>query len=109
MKIDFNEIKEQHLEHFKGGEGAMDAHMYVDETGRILKGTLQPGCTIGLHKHEGSSETVYIVSGNGTMLYDGAEEALKAGDVSYCPEGHEHSLINSGTEPLVFIGVVPNL
>jgi len=109
MKINFDEIALQNLEHFKGGEGTMAANMYVDDTARILRGVLQPGCSIGMHKHEGSSEAVYIISGTGTMLYEGTKEELSAGNVSYCPEGHSHSLVNTGSEPLVFVGFVPNL
>lgn len=109
MNVDFEKIEEKRFEHFKGGEGTMVARMYVDDSIRILKGYLEPGATIGMHAHEGSSETVYILGGTGKMLYDDTEEPLKAGSCSYCPEGHKHSLVNTGNEPLWFIGVVPNL
>jgi hypothetical protein len=28
-------------------------------------------------------------------------------DCHFCPEGHEHTLVNDGDEPLVFYAVVP--
>lgn len=39
--------------------------------------------------------------------FKGGEERLSAGDFHYCPDGHEHSLINDGDSDLVFIAVVP--
>ena len=55
----------------------------------------------------GLSKMVYIVEGEGKVLFDDTEEAVKPGMVHYCPEGHSHSLINNGSEDLVFYAVVP--
>lgn len=109
MNVDFNNIEEKRFPNFKGGEGTMVAKMYVDDSIRILRGYLEKNSTIGMHTHEKSSETVYILSGVGKMIYDDKEELLEAGSCSYCPEGHAHSLVNTGDEPLRFLGVVPNL
>lgn len=109
MKVDFDSIEEQRMPGFKGGKGVTVARMYVDDSVRILKGYLEKDSTIGMHTHEGSSETVYILSGTGKMLFDDTEELLSAGSCSYCPEGHAHSLVNTGDEPLCFLGVVPTL
>lgn len=38
---------------------------------------------------------------------DGAELRIEAGQAHYCPEGHEHSLINDTESDLVFFAVVP--
>ena len=62
--------------------------------------TLEPGASIGLHTHQGNSEIIYILSGTGKVLYDGAYETLVPGACHYCPEGHEHSLINDGKDEL---------
>lgn len=109
MKVDFSAIEEKRHPNFKGGEGVMVGRMYEDDTIKILKGYLEKDSTIGMHTHEGNSETVYILSGVGKMIYDGVEEPLQAGSCSYCPEGHSHSLVNTGDEPLCFLGVIPNL
>ena len=109
MKIDFDAIKEERLEHFKGGEGTLVAKRYLGDDITILNGYLEKGASIGMHTHEGSSETVYIFGGVGKMIYEGTEEPLKAGSVSYCPEGRTHSLVNTGDEPLYFMGVIPKL
>ncbi|MBQ1739461.1 MAG: cupin domain-containing protein, partial [Clostridiales bacterium] len=50
---------------------------------------------------------IFILEGEGKVLFDDKEFPVKPGEVLYCPEGHSHSLINNGTEDLVFYAVVP--
>ena len=66
-----------------------------------------PGASIGLHTHETSSEVIYILEGEGKVLYDGAYEAVSAGSCHYCPKGHTHSLINDSEKDLYFLAVIP--
>lgn len=107
MIINFNEMSEKTLPHFKGGEGEMIAKMYDGELGKILLGKLESGNTIGYHKHEDSSEIIYIVSGKADFLYDDGTEEVAAGGCHYCPKGHSHSMINNGPEDLIFFATVP--
>ena len=107
MLIDFSTIHEVKIPGFYGGEGVTAARMYADRHGKIMSGALEPGASIGLHAHEGSSEIVYILSGTGRALYDGGTERLATGVCHACPPGHTHSLINDGAEPLVFFAAVP--
>lgn len=107
MVFPFGQIAEEEFPHFKNGEGCLHAKMQFDGKNRILMGRLEPGNTIGYHKHETNSEIIYILSGAGKCLIDDGEEALAAGDCHYCPQGHSHSLINNGTEDLIFFAVVP--
>lgn len=100
MKVEFGAIEETAILGFKGGEGVTHARMFADGRNRIMRGRLEPGCSIGLHTHEGSSEIVYVLSGTGKALYGGGEERLAPGDCHYCPEGHAHSLVNDGTQTL---------
>ena len=93
MKVEFGAMEETAIPGFKGGEGVTHARMFADGRNRIMRGRLEPGCSIGLHTHEGSSEIVYVLSGTGKALY--------------CPEGHAHSLVNDGTQTLEFFAVVP--
>lgn len=108
MKIDFEGMERTVIPRFKGGEGETVARMYTDELGRIMRGTLPPGSSIGLHIHDTSSETVYILSGTGKVLYDGSYETVGPGDCHYCPKGHSHSLINDSAGLLEFFAVIPN-
>ena len=107
MLIEFDKMEEQVIPHFLGGEGSLRAKMRVDELGKILHGVLEPGSTIGLHTHDTSSETIYILAGTGKVLYDGGYEPLSAGSCHYCPKGHTHSLINDSDANLEFFAVVP--
>lgn len=100
-------IKESLAPNFKGGEKSFASRAFSDGKNKMMKGRLVPGASIGLHRHEGNCEMIYVLEGSGKMLYDGGEERLSAGDFHYCPDGHEHSFINDGDSDLVFIAVVP--
>ncbi len=107
MNINFNNITEEEIKNFKGGEKAANMKFYVDENNRIMQGRLIPGASIGLHTHASNSEIMYILQGSGKVLCDGEYSPVTVGDVHYCPKGHEHSLINCGDEDLIFFAVVP--
>lgn len=107
MLIDFEELPRTVNERFKGGEGKVNIRAFADDNARIMKVTIEPNSSIGLHKHEDNSEIVFIVSGRGRMVTDGAAEELRAGMCSYCPRGSEHTLINAGEDELVLFAVIP--
>lgn len=104
---DFASMEESVLHEFKGGQGDTVARMYVDELNRVMKSRLAPGCSIGLHTHESSSEIIFILSGIGTAQLDGKEEILPPGSCHYCKKGQSHTLMNKGSEDLHFYAVVP--
>ena len=105
--IDFAAMEETVLHRFKDGEGDTVARMYADDLNRIMKSRLAPGCSIGLHTHDTSSEIIFILSGTGTALLDGREEILPPGSCHYCKKGQSHTLMNKGPEDLLFYAVVP--
>lgn len=107
MTIDYKTAETSTFPNFKGGEKALEAAMFFDGKNRILKGTLVPGASIGLHRHETSSEIMYFISGSGKAICEGVEERVKPDMVHYCPKGSQHTLINDGNENLVFVAVVP--
>ena len=107
MKIEFDALPTKCLEHFNGGEGALEANMLVDVRNKILRGRLAPGASIGEHVHDTSSEILFVISGKGKTLTDGVEESIFAGECHYCEKGQRHSLINDGDGDLVFFAVVP--
>lgn len=107
MKIVFDEMKEQELKNFKGGEKSFHAKMFTDVNNKIMQGRLKPGATIGLHTHDTNSEIIFITKGIGSVIYDDTVEVLKAGDCHYCPQGHSHSLQNTSDADLEFLAVVP--
>ncbi len=107
MIIDYQNIEELKQMNFKGGNGELDTRNYVDEKNKIMMSSLKPGANSGFHKHETNSEIVYIISGQGHFAYDDTTEAVKAGDVHYCPMGHGHAMYNDGSDDLVYFAVVP--
>lgn len=107
MLIDFEHMEDTVLANFKGGEKELSAKMHVDPMNRIMRGKLIPGASIGMHTHETGSEIIYILEGEGKVLYDGGCERLGAGSCHYCPKGHTHSLINDSSADLRFFAVVP--
>ena len=115
MKIEMNQLPIKTLPHFNGGEKEFLAAMFVDDHNKILRGRLVPGASIGYHCHATSSEIIYILSGMGCVYVNGQDngienavcERLAPEDCHYCPKGYFHSLVNDGTEDLIFFAVVP--
>lgn len=107
MLIKFDEMNDTVLDRFKGGEGTLISKMFTDANGKIMRGRLLPHSHIGLHRHEGNSEIIFILSGTGKVLYDGEYLPLHPGDCHYCPMDHEHSLINDTDQELCFYAIVP--
>lgn len=105
--ICFDKMDDTLLEHFFGGDGTFRAKMFNDGMNKILKGTLTPGASIGEHVHDTSSEIIFILSGEGTVIHNGKAERIAATDCHYCKKGESHSLINNGEYDLVFYAVVP--
>ena len=114
MIIRLEETPQSVLPAFKGGEKELRANMYFDGKNRMFKGVLIPGASIGLHTHEDSCETIFILSGKGSILEieDGCEtlKEVKPGDCLFCAKGHSHSLRNtSEAEDLIFYASVIQL
>lgn len=106
--IDFNELEEKVLPHFKGGEKEMRSSAWADDLNRLMRNTLAPGASIGLHKHETNSEIIYVLQGTARAVIDGKEERLAPGLVHYCAKGHEHTIINEGKCDFVFLAILVN-
>lgn len=105
-------MKTERVEHMAGGNGhALIRHILgkeeLKDKGRLYaEVTLEPGCSVGYHTHHNESETYYILSGEGNYDDDGRIRPVKAGDITYTPDGHSHGLSNSGTENLVFMALI---
>ena len=108
MLINFNEIRENVFEDFKGGKGIFAPRIFDDGMCKIMRGRLAPHSHLGMHVHEGNSEMIFVLAGKGKVLYDGEYLTLNPGDCHYCPMGESHSFVNDGTEDLIFQAVVPN-
>ena len=67
---------------------------------------IEPGCSIGLHKHESEEEIYYIISGKGVVEDNGIKQEVKTGDIIITGNGASHSIENTSNEKLVVLGVI---
>ncbi len=72
---------------------------------------VEPGGHSPRHSHDYEHE-VFIVEGSGTVLLNGKEQPIKAGDVVYVPADHEHQFRAAGASPtspggMKFLCLVP--
>lgn len=75
----------------------------VEEGSLTIKVTLNAGHAMNYHSHERRREIWTVVSGSGTVLLDGEERAVAAGDVIEIPVGMKHKI--SARERMVVIEV----
>ena len=106
MLIDFNNIKEMTIPGMNNGTGTMTAKMYMSDKGKIIPTKIHPGGSIGIHKQDSGDDINYVLSGTGKAICDGIEEELNPGCCHICPQGSEHSIINTGDEDLVFMALI---
>ena len=64
------------------------------------------GSDLAFHVHEGESETYYILTGTGIYNDNGTKYPVKAGDVTFTPDGKGHGMKNIGDTDLVFMALI---
>jgi mannose-6-phosphate isomerase-like protein (cupin superfamily) len=111
MIVHRNERKVEDKEKMRDGEGTTRITYFLDASNEknarmFAEITLNPGCSIGYHKHESETEYYFIVSGTGTVNDDGKEVAVNPGDSVITGNGASHSIKNTGSAPLVFHAVI---
>lgn len=78
MIFEYDENNLDKFENFKGGEKYIEAKMYFDGLNRFMIGHIPTGGSVGEHVHETNSEVIYVISGNGYVIYDGQREELRS-------------------------------
>ena len=106
MKLDFDLFEDTLRPNMKDGKGTVITKVFKDENCRIMRGTLPPGSSIGMHTHTEDSEIFQIISGTATLICDGKEEVIEKGGTHYCPKGSTHTCMNNGEEDLVMLFVI---
>jgi quercetin dioxygenase-like cupin family protein len=102
--IDSKEVTDEGAENVKirwlisEMDGAPHFQMRLFEIGR--------GGRTPLHTHEWEHE-VYILNGEGKLIFDGGEKPFSRGYFIFVPGGKEHSFINTGSGTLAFLCMVP--
>lgn len=101
-------------EHKAGGKGhvtimpVIDSALYRGQNQMFARVTLEKGCSIGYHQHQGNSETYFILSGEGLYNDNGKETTVHAGDTTFCGDGEWHGIENKGDMPLIFMALIAN-
>ena len=98
----------------EGVQGAQMAIMVGRHDGApnfaLRQFVVEPGGHTPRHSHDYEHE-VFVVSGKGTILLDGAERPIRGGDVIYVPADEEHQFKSDpsaeASDPLRFLCVVP--
>lgn len=77
-----------------------------DKCGLYARVTINPGSSLGYHEHHNEAETYFILSGEAEYDDNGTKRTVKAGDVTYTPDGCGHALKPIGDEPVVFMALI---
>ena len=105
-------VAEEHGSKSHGGVGSYSVRtLMTKEFDSGMKYTreliLEPGASIGDHRHTGDEEIYFIASGSGVMLVDGEECVVTEGDLVLTKDGSSHGLRNTGKEGLrIFVACV---
>ncbi|HBE02370.1 MAG: hypothetical protein A2096_17670 [Spirochaetes bacterium GWF1_41_5] len=63
---------------------------------------LEPGSSIGVHRHENDEEIYYIIAGKGIMTVDDETREIGCGDIVLTKSGSSHGLFNNSSGKLKF-------
>jgi mannose-6-phosphate isomerase-like protein (cupin superfamily) len=83
--------------------GSNDAYRRVLFTGarsQTVLMTIPNGQDIGMEVHPNVEQLIFIASGQGKAILNGAESALGPGDLLVITPGTRHDVVNTGTAPL---------
>ena len=111
MVINRDEMKVEDKECLRDGKGNTHLTYLLDSSTQknarlFAEITLNPGCSIGYHRHDSETEYYFILSGTGTVNDDGKEVQIKQGDSVITGNGASHSIKNTGSVPLVFHAII---
>lgn len=68
----------------------------------ISQTTLFVGKNTTGHSHIGQEEVYFFTQGDGSLILDGLEFFVSAGDVWAIPDGAHHKVCNTGEDTMVF-------
>ncbi|MCK9443445.1 MAG: cupin domain-containing protein [Tissierellaceae bacterium] len=107
-----SELRSDAVTNLMGGDGDINRMHFLEVEdfaghGRLFaKFSLEPGSSIGFHKHEGEQEAYYILSGKALYNDNGKDVTLEKGHFALCKSGEGHSIESIGEENLEFIALI---
>jgi quercetin dioxygenase-like cupin family protein len=81
-----------------GNDGASNFHMRQFE--------VAPGGYTPHHSHDYEHE-ILVLGGQGVAKSEKGDRPFKAGDVIFVPPNEKHQFLNTGSDPLSFICLIP--
>ena len=111
MVINRSDMKVEDKERMRDGEGSVHLTYLLDASTQknarlFAEITLNPGCSIGNHRHDSETEYYFILSGTGLVNDNGREVQVKQGDSIITGDGASHNIKNTGSVPLVFHAII---
>lgn len=105
------------VEGLAGGKGIATLHHIVSKeelcgAGRMYaKVVLEPGASVGWHRHNGETEPYYILEGEGIFIdHDESRTRVSAGDCCIIQNGQCHSIENASADRnLTFMALIHNV
>jgi len=64
---------------------------------------LEPSTNCGVHSTEDKEEQLVFLSGCGTAIIGEEEVPVGVGKVCYIPPQTQHNILNTSTEPLIYV------
>ena len=110
----FAELVQEPKHCIRGGLGHACSASYLepgDMAGVLGAGRtrLEPGASIGEHRHPNTEELYLIVAGRGTGILNGEAFPVAEGDLFVTRAGQSHGLVNTGSSPLEFFAVLTRM
>jgi mannose-6-phosphate isomerase-like protein (cupin superfamily) len=104
-------MKTEVKEKMRDGEGSVHFTYLVDcekekNIRMLAELTLDPGASIGCHRHDKETEYYIILSGTGEVDDGCVKRPVKAGDSIITGNGASHSIKNTGGTSLVFHAII---
>lgn len=107
-----NSMESEFKEQEQGGRGSVEIrHIYkpgeLQGNARLCAVIrINPGCSIGYHKHIGEEEIFYVTRGEALIVDDGVKEVIGTGDSHIIKSGSYHSIENIGIELLEVMALI---
>lgn len=79
--------------------------LFTGTESQLVVMNIPVGGEIGKEKHGHVEQTIFVHSGTATVVLDGQESVLAAGDVVVVTPGVKHNVTNSGPDPLLLYTV----
>ncbi|MDC7219570.1 MAG: cupin domain-containing protein [Spirochaetales bacterium] len=111
MVIKREDMKSEVRHAMRGGDGSVKiTHLESKDNMKncrlLCELTIPPGAGVGEHEHIDETEYYIITAGEGTVVDNGTEVPVKAGELVVTGHKETHSISNTGTVDLTMIAVI---